>query len=156
MPCLLPPRLFRERLSQLRVRLEEVGAERAPEYTEPLGGLQRSLKIRIQVAGVWAVLCSGAAPGPPPSSSAGAHGSLLPTFLSPAWRALLLAPPLGHLGPWPSRASHLPRPRPTPTPAAGIYKGFCLDVIRNKYECELQGAKQHLEVNVTGCWGVGG
>uniref|UniRef100_F6XMN8 BRMS1 transcriptional repressor and anoikis regulator n=2 Tax=Macaca TaxID=9539 RepID=F6XMN8_MACMU len=73
----LPPRLFRERLSQLRLRLEEVGAERAPEYTEPLGGLQQSLKIRIQVA--------------------------------------------------------------------GIYKGFCLDVIRNKYECELQGAKQHLE-----------
>ncbi|XP_043438534.1 breast cancer metastasis-suppressor 1 isoform X1 [Prionailurus bengalensis] len=73
----LKEKLFRERLSQLRVRLEEVGAERAPEYTEPLGGLQRSLKIRIQVA--------------------------------------------------------------------GIYKGFCLDVIRNKYECELQGAKQHLE-----------
>ncbi|XP_026946526.1 breast cancer metastasis-suppressor 1 isoform X4 [Sagmatias obliquidens] len=73
----LKEKLFRERLSQLRVRLEEVGAERAPEYTEPLGGLQRSLKIRVQVA--------------------------------------------------------------------GIYKGFCLDVIRNKYECELQGAKQHLE-----------
>ncbi|XP_036717066.1 breast cancer metastasis-suppressor 1 isoform X3 [Balaenoptera musculus] len=73
----LKEKLFRERLSQLRLRLEEVGAERAPEYTEPLGGLQRSLKIRIQVA--------------------------------------------------------------------GIYKGFCLDVIRNKYECELQGAKQHLE-----------
>lgn len=49
---ILLPRLFRERLSQLRVRLEEVGAERAPEYTEPLGGLQRSLKIRIQVAGL--------------------------------------------------------------------------------------------------------
>nr|XP_060460488.1 ras and Rab interactor 1-like [Panthera onca] len=78
----LKEKLFRERLSQLRVRLEEVGAERAPEYTEPLGGLQRSLKIRIQVA--------------------------------------------------------------------GIYKGFCLDVIRNKYECELQGAKQHLEVNGAG------
>ncbi|XP_044115677.1 breast cancer metastasis-suppressor 1 isoform X2 [Neovison vison] len=73
----LKEKLFRERLSQLRARLEEVGAERAPEYTEPLGGLQRSLKIRIQVA--------------------------------------------------------------------GIYKGFCLDVIRNKYECELQGARQHLE-----------
>ncbi|XP_053417579.1 breast cancer metastasis-suppressor 1 isoform X1 [Nycticebus coucang] len=73
----LKEKLFRERLSQLRLRLEEVGAERAPEYTEPLGGLQRSLKIRIQVA--------------------------------------------------------------------GIYKGFCLDVIRNKYECELQGARQHLE-----------
>lgn len=45
-------RLFRERLSQLRLRLEEVGAERAPEYTEPLGGLQQSLQIRIQVAGL--------------------------------------------------------------------------------------------------------
>lgn len=32
-------------------------------------------------------------------------------------------------------------------PLTGIYKGFCLDVIRNKYECELQGAKQHLEVS---------
>ncbi|XP_056657274.1 breast cancer metastasis-suppressor 1 [Monodelphis domestica] len=73
----LKEKLFKERLSQVRLRLEEVGAERAPEYTEPLGGLQRSLKIRIQVA--------------------------------------------------------------------GIYKGFCLDVIRNKYECELQGARQHLE-----------
>ncbi|XP_036619654.1 breast cancer metastasis-suppressor 1 isoform X2 [Trichosurus vulpecula] len=73
----LKEKLFKERLSQVRFRLEEVGAERAPEYTEPLGGLQQSLKIRIQVA--------------------------------------------------------------------GIYKGFCLDVIRNKYECELQGARQHLE-----------
>lgn len=35
-------------------------------------------------------------------------------------------------------------------PFAGIYKGFCLDVIRNKYECELQGAKQHLEVSGVG------
>lgn len=138
--CLLPPRLFRERLSQLRVRLEEVGAERAPEYTEPLGGLQRSLKIRIQVAGLRAALCSG----PPPSSSARTHGSLL--FSSLPCPALLLAPLFGAPGPWPSGASHLP-------PPAGIYKGFCLDVIRNKYECELQGAKQHLEVNGAGRWG---
>ncbi|XP_045342810.1 breast cancer metastasis-suppressor 1 isoform X3 [Leopardus geoffroyi] len=128
----LKEKLFRERLSQLRVRLEEVGAERAPEYTEPLGGLQRSLKIRIQVAGLRAVLCSG----PPPSSSARAHGSLL--FSPLPCPALLLAPLFGAPGPWPSGASHLP-------PPAGIYKGFCLDVIRNKYECELQGAKQHLE-----------
>lgn len=35
---------------------------------------------------------------------------------------------------------------PIPRPPSGIYKGFCLDVIRNKYECELQGARQHLEV----------
>lgn len=84
MLCLFPPRLFRERLSQLRARLEEVGAERAPEYTEPLGGLQRSLKIRIQVAGLWAVLCAGAVPGPPLSASAGAQGSLLPALPFPA------------------------------------------------------------------------
>ncbi|XP_043438536.1 breast cancer metastasis-suppressor 1 isoform X3 [Prionailurus bengalensis] len=136
----LKEKLFRERLSQLRVRLEEVGAERAPEYTEPLGGLQRSLKIRIQVAGLRAVLCSG----PPPSSSARAHGSL--PFSSLPCPAPLLAPHFGAPGPWPSGASHLP-------PPAGIYKGFCLDVIRNKYECELQGAKQHLEVNGAGRWG---
>ncbi|XP_074165781.1 breast cancer metastasis-suppressor 1-like [Sminthopsis crassicaudata] len=73
----LKEKLFKERLSQVRSQLEEVGAERAPEYTEPLGALQRSLKVRIQMA--------------------------------------------------------------------GINKGFCLDVIRNKYECELQGARQHLE-----------
>jgi len=124
-----PPRLFRERLSQLRVRLEEVGAERAPEYTEPLGGLQRSLKIRIQVAGLWPVLC----PVPLREPTA-----LCPLPLSPV---PCLASLCGQPGPWPSPATHHP-------PSAGIYKGFCLDVIRNKYECELQGAKQHLEVNV--------
>lgn len=127
--CLSPPRLFRERLSQLRVRLEEVGAERAPEYTEPLGGLQRSLKIRIQVAGLWPVLC----PVPLREPTA-----LCPLPLSPV---PCLAGLCGQPGPWPSRAAHHP-------PSAGIYKGFCLDVIRNKYECELQGAKQHLEVNM--------
>lgn len=127
--CLSPPRLFRERLSQLRVRLEEVGAERAPEYTEPLGGLQRSLKIRIQVAGLWPVLCP--APLREPTAPC-------PHPLSPLpWLARLCGQP----GPWPSRAAHHP-------PSVGIYKGFCLDVIRNKYECELQGARQHLEVNV--------
>lgn len=41
-------------------------------------------------------------------------------------------------------------------PFAGIYKGFCLDVIRNKYECELQGAKQHLEVSQHGPPGKAG
>lgn len=33
----LKDKLFRERLTQLRLRLEEVGAETAPEYMEPLG-----------------------------------------------------------------------------------------------------------------------
>lgn len=130
-----PPRLFRERLSQLRLRLEEVGAERAPEYTEPLGGLQRSLKIRIQVAGLWAPV-----PLPVPLPT---HGSL-----SPSHSSLAHAPaPFLDTGPWPSWASH------PPPPLSGIYKGFCLDVIRNKYECELQGAKQHLEVTAVGAWG---
>lgn len=56
-------------------------------------------------------------------------------------------PVSGHWSPWPSWASH------PPPPLSGIYKGFCLDVIRNKYECELQGAKQHLEVTAVGAWG---
>ncbi|PIO40596.1 hypothetical protein AB205_0127850, partial [Aquarana catesbeiana] len=34
---------------------------------------------------------------------------------------------------------------------AGIYKGFCLDVIKHRYECELQGAKQHLEASGFNC-----
>lgn len=114
--------MFRERLSQLRVRLEEVGAERAPEYTEPLGGLQRSLKIRIQVAGLWAV------PLPEPTA---------------------LCPPSSLILPLPRPAPGCPLVRQgLPSASAGIYKGFCLDVIRNKYECELQGARQHLEVTV--------
>lgn len=41
----LKEKLFRERLSQLRLRLEEVGAERAPEYTEPLGGCSRASRF---------------------------------------------------------------------------------------------------------------
>ncbi|XP_063001644.1 breast cancer metastasis-suppressor 1 [Elgaria multicarinata webbii] len=28
---------------------------------------------------------------------------------------------------------------------AGIYRGFCLEVIHHKHRCELQGAQQHLE-----------
>lgn len=134
----LPPRLFRERLSQLRVRLEEVGAERAPEYTEPLGGLQRSLKIRIQVAGLWAVPGRHPVPFSVPLTN--------PWLSVPPHPALPMPwPPLsGPWGPWPTWASH------PPPSLSGIYKGFCLDVIRNKYECELQGAKQHLEVTA-GC-----
>lgn len=127
-----PPRLFRERLSQLRLRLEEVGAERAPEYTEPLGGLQRSLKIRIQVAGLWAPV-----PLPVPLPT---HGSLSPSH-----------PSLAH-APAPFLDTGVPGQAGPPIHLlpSGIYKGFCLDVIRNKYECELQGAKQHLEVTAVG------
>ncbi|KAK1890138.1 Breast cancer metastasis-suppressor 1-like protein-A [Dissostichus eleginoides] len=31
------------------------------------------------------------------------------------------------------------------TQVAGVYRELCLQVIKHKYECELQGAKQHLE-----------
>lgn len=34
----------------------------------------------------------------------------------------------------------------SPSPPPGVYKELCLQVIKHKYECELQGAKQHLEV----------
>lgn len=32
---------------------------------------------------------------------------------------------------------------------SGVYKELCLQVIRHRHECELQGAKQHLEVTHT-------
>ncbi|XP_073461335.1 breast cancer metastasis-suppressor 1 isoform X2 [Lithobates pipiens] len=73
----LKEKLFKERLNQLKAKLEEVSSGRAMEYINPLADLQKNMKIRIEVA--------------------------------------------------------------------GIYKGFCLDVIKHRYECELQGAKQHLE-----------
>ncbi|XP_063801179.1 breast cancer metastasis-suppressor 1 isoform X3 [Pseudophryne corroboree] len=73
----LKEKLFKERLNQLKAKLEEVTSCRALEYINPLTDLQKNMKIRIEVA--------------------------------------------------------------------GIYKGFCLDVIKNRYDCELQGAKQHLE-----------
>lgn len=71
----------------------------------------------------------------------GVGGPQSPSWCSPSHPCLAHVPvPLsGHWGPWPSWASH------PPPSLSGIYKGFCLDVIRNKYECELQGARQHLE-----------
>ncbi|CAI9579075.1 unnamed protein product [Staurois parvus] len=73
----LKEKLFKERLNQFKAKLEEVTSGRAMEYINPLADLQKNMKIRIEVA--------------------------------------------------------------------GIYKGFCLDVIKHRYECEVQGAKQHLE-----------
>lgn len=117
------------------MRLEEVGAERAPEYTEPLGGLQRSLKIRIQVAGLWVVL----------------HPLPLPEPMAPCPLPLSFLPGLALCSQPSYVGTGLPSQAGTLLPfSAGIYKGFCLDVIRNKYECELQGAKQHLEVGLIG------
>nr|XP_033810319.1 breast cancer metastasis-suppressor 1 isoform X1 [Geotrypetes seraphini]XP_033810320.1 breast cancer metastasis-suppressor 1 isoform X1 [Geotrypetes seraphini] len=70
-------RLFKERLSQVKAKLEEVATGKATEYIDPLAVLQNNMKIRIEVA--------------------------------------------------------------------GIYRGFCMEVIKNRNDCELQGAKQHLE-----------
>ncbi|XP_038643396.1 breast cancer metastasis-suppressor 1 homolog [Scyliorhinus canicula] len=73
----LKEQLYQERLSQVEAKLDEVIAGKATEYLEPLAVLQKNMKIRTEVA--------------------------------------------------------------------GVYKDLCLEVIRNRYECELQGARQHLE-----------
>ncbi|KAI3376516.1 hypothetical protein L3Q82_016967, partial [Scortum barcoo] len=73
----LKEKLFRERLNQVKVKLDEVLTGKAGEYREPLAVLQNSMQIRTQVA--------------------------------------------------------------------GVYRELCLQVIKHKHECELQGAKQHLE-----------
>lgn len=73
----LKEKLFRERLNQVKVKLDEVLTGKAGEYREPLAALQSSMQIRTQVA--------------------------------------------------------------------GVYKELCLQVIKHKHECEVQGARQHLE-----------
>ncbi|KAK5610883.1 Breast cancer metastasis-suppressor 1-like protein-A [Crenichthys baileyi] len=73
----LKEKLFRERLNQVKVKLDEVLTGKAGEYREPLAGLQNSMQIRTQVA--------------------------------------------------------------------GVYRELCLQVIKHKHECEVQGATQHLE-----------
>lgn len=73
----LKEKLFKERLSQVKAKLEEVIEGKAAEYLEPLAVLQNNMKIRTEVA--------------------------------------------------------------------GVYRELCLEVIGNRYECEMQGAKQHLE-----------
>ncbi|XP_036404584.1 breast cancer metastasis-suppressor 1 isoform X2 [Megalops cyprinoides] len=73
----LKDKLFRERLNQVKVKLDEVMAGRAGEYREPLSVLQQNMQLRTEVA--------------------------------------------------------------------GIYRELCLQVIRHKYDCEIQGARQHLE-----------
>ncbi|XP_063042316.1 breast cancer metastasis-suppressor 1 isoform X2 [Engraulis encrasicolus] len=73
----LKEKLFRERLSQVKVKLEEVLTGKAGEYQDQLGVLQQNLQMRTQVA--------------------------------------------------------------------GIYRELCLQVIKHRHECEMQGARQHLE-----------
>lgn len=52
--CIFIPiilRLYKERLSQVDAKLQEVIAGKAPEYLEPLAALQENMQIRTKVAG---------------------------------------------------------------------------------------------------------
>uniref|UniRef100_H2SD45 BRMS1 like transcriptional repressor b n=1 Tax=Takifugu rubripes TaxID=31033 RepID=H2SD45_TAKRU len=73
----LKEQLYKERLSQVDIKLQEVMAGCAQEYLEPLANLQENMQIRTKVA--------------------------------------------------------------------GIYRGLCLESVKNKYECEIQAACQHWE-----------
>lgn len=53
LPPLCDCRLFRERLNQVKVKLDEVLTGKAGEYKEPMAALQRSMHVRTQVAGRW-------------------------------------------------------------------------------------------------------
>ncbi|MGH0185633.1 UNVERIFIED_CONTAM: hypothetical protein FKN15_018458, partial [Acipenser sinensis] len=46
-------RLFKERLNQVKAKLEEVIAGTATEYIEPVAALQKNMKIRTEVAEWW-------------------------------------------------------------------------------------------------------
>ena len=49
--CFLSTRLYKERLSQVDIKLQEVMAGCAQEYLEPLANLQENMQIRTKVAG---------------------------------------------------------------------------------------------------------
>ncbi|XP_014647600.1 PREDICTED: breast cancer metastasis-suppressor 1-like protein isoform X3 [Ceratotherium simum simum] len=49
--------LYKERLSQVDAKLQEVIAGKAPEYLEPLATLQENMQIRTKVAGIYRELC---------------------------------------------------------------------------------------------------
>lgn len=49
--CFLLLRLYKERLSQVDIKLQEVMAGCAQEYLEPLANLQENMQIRTKVAG---------------------------------------------------------------------------------------------------------
>lgn len=44
-------RLYKERLSQVDAKLQEVMSGKAPEYLEPLATLQENMQVRTKVAG---------------------------------------------------------------------------------------------------------
>ncbi|KAJ8411763.1 hypothetical protein AAFF_G00154010 [Aldrovandia affinis] len=53
----LKDQLYKERLSQVDAKLQEVIAGKAPEYLEPLANLQENMQIRTKVAGIYRELC---------------------------------------------------------------------------------------------------
>ncbi|EMP30743.1 Breast cancer metastasis-suppressor 1-like protein [Chelonia mydas] len=53
----LKDQLYKERLSQVDAKLQEVIAGKAQEYLEPLAALQENMQIRTKVAGIYRELC---------------------------------------------------------------------------------------------------
>ncbi|XP_028295351.1 breast cancer metastasis-suppressor 1-like protein-A [Gouania willdenowi] len=53
----LKEQLYKERLSQVDIKLQEVMAGCAQEYLEPLANLQENMQIRTKVAGIYKELC---------------------------------------------------------------------------------------------------
>ncbi|XP_051579061.1 breast cancer metastasis-suppressor 1-like protein-A [Myxocyprinus asiaticus] len=53
----LKDQLYKERLSQVAAKLQEVMSGKAPEYLEPLATLQENMQIRTKVAGIYRELC---------------------------------------------------------------------------------------------------
>ncbi|XP_052001486.1 breast cancer metastasis-suppressor 1-like protein-A [Xyrauchen texanus] len=53
----LKDHLYKERLSQVAAKLQEVMSGKAPEYLEPLATLQENMQIRTKVAGIYRELC---------------------------------------------------------------------------------------------------
>ncbi|XP_077076610.1 breast cancer metastasis-suppressor 1-like protein-A isoform X2 [Siphateles boraxobius] len=53
----LKDQLYKERLGQMDLKLQEVMAGNAAEYLEPLATLQENMQIRTKVAGIYRELC---------------------------------------------------------------------------------------------------
>ncbi|XP_016395157.1 breast cancer metastasis-suppressor 1-like protein-A isoform X2 [Sinocyclocheilus rhinocerous] len=53
----LKDQLYKERLSQVDAKLQEVMSGKALEYLEPLANLQENMQIRTKIAGIYRELC---------------------------------------------------------------------------------------------------
>ncbi|XP_046870495.1 breast cancer metastasis-suppressor 1-like protein-A [Hypomesus transpacificus] len=53
----LKDHLYKERLSQVDAKLQEVMSGKASEYLDPLASLQENMQIRTKVAGIYKELC---------------------------------------------------------------------------------------------------